>query len=388
MKDQRVSAVLAELDREFNKEALDWLIGMYDPKSGGMYYSGSSRDNEQFEPDIESTTQTVSLLQNLGLINTDENGIATDVPEWFAAGACEFLRSRQDESDGYFYDPIYRDISPKSKKERNTSFTVEALKTLGMSPLYLTATQRLSDTVNADDNDQSMYATKESYLEWLDKNAEERGDSYHWGSDLACARPMIIASGHLHTTVEWLKKRQNTQNGTWEDEFNMTAVNGVLKIRGYFNENTEVFPNYDTYIRNTVEFTKTFEPEFAAYAWNPIGSVKRIIETLPVEPSDDIKALISESAADMVANTTVQIRRFRQPDGGFGYSTKGSSPRSNRVTVSLGLTEGDVNALALMALIYNDAYKLCGVPSSRVWSEHRDYFWSEMKKKYDAVHAE
>ncbi len=76
MKDQRVSAVLAELDREFNKEALDWLIGMYDPKSGGMYYSGSSRDNERFEPDIESTTQTVSLLQNLGLPEGDVNALA------------------------------------------------------------------------------------------------------------------------------------------------------------------------------------------------------------------------------------------------------------------------------------------------------------------------
>jgi hypothetical protein len=385
MKNQRLSSVLSELDREFDKKALDWLIGMYDAESGGMYYSASSRDNDQFEPDLESTTQTISLLTNLGLISLDENGVATDVPEWFEKGACDFMRTRQDESDGYFYDPIYKDISPKSKKERNTSFVVEALKTLGASPLYLTATQRLSDTVNTDDSDQAMYATKESYLEWLDKNAEERVDSYHWGSDLSCARPMIIASGNLQTTVDWLKQRQNTQNGTWEDEFNMTAINGVLKIRGYFNKNTEVYPHYDTYIRNTVEFTKTFEPEFAAYAWNPIGSVKRIIEALPTSPDPELASLIENGAADMIANTVVQMRGFRQPDGGFGYSRKGSSPRSNRVTVSLGLPEGDVNALALMALIYTDSYALCGIPNSRVWSKHREYFWSEMKKKYDAV---
>ena len=377
--------MLAELDREFNKQALDWLISMYDAESGGMYYAASSRDNEQFRPDIESTTQTISLLENLGLITLDENGVATDIPEWFASGAAEFLMSRQSDEDGYFYDPIYKDISPKSKKERNTSFAIEALKTLGKSPRYPSATQRLSSTVNEDDADQAMYASKETYLEWLDRNAEERGDSYHWGSDLACARPMIIASGNLHTTVEWLKQRQNTQNGTWEDEFNMTAVNGVLKIRGYFNKNTEEYPYYETYIRNTVEFTKTFEPEFAAYAWNPIGSVKRIIEALTNEPSSEIAALIEDGVSDMIANTIVQMRRFRQPDGGFGYSTKGSSPRSNRVTVSLGLPEGDVNALALMALIYNDAYVLSKMPKSRVWASHRDYFWAEMKKKYDAV---
>jgi len=308
MKNERLFAALSALDAEFNKDALDWLISMYDAESGGMYYAASSRDNDEFRPDIESTTQTLSLLQNLGLITTNENGIATDVPEWFAEGVRKFLKVRQDEGDGYFYDPVYRDISPKSKKERNTNFAVDALKTLGTTPLYPTATQRLSDTVNEDDGDQAMYATKESYLEWLDKNAEERGDSYHWGSDLSCARPMIIASGNLGTTVEWLKKRQNTQNGTWEDEFNMTAVNGVLKIRGYFNKNTEVYPHYDVYIRNTVEFTKTFEPEFAAYVWNPIGSVKRIVEALPTAPEPELARLIDDSAADMIANTGADER--------------------------------------------------------------------------------
>jgi len=55
------------------------------------------------------------------------------------------------------------------------------------------------------------------------------------------------------------------------------------------------------------------------------------------------------------------------------------------VTVSLGLSEGDVNALALMALVYVDAYALCKLQNSRVWANYRDYFWEQMKKKYDAV---
>ena len=380
MKNERISAVMAELDREFDKQALDWLVSMYDAKSGGMYYSASSRDNEQFEPDIESTTQTISLLQNLGLIRRDKNG-AWDIPEWFAEGAIKFLQSRQDESDGYFYDPIYKEIGKKAKKERNTNFSVEALATLGTSPLYPTPVQRISRSVDNDDTDQSMYATKESFVEWLDHIAATYQDSYYWGSELSVSRPMIIAAGLLDTTVRWLKQKQNTQNGTWEKNFDMTAVNGVLKIRGYFNKNTEDYPHYDTYIKNTVEFTKTFEPTHAAYVWNPIGSVKRIMETLAAEPSPEVKALVEEGVADMIANVIIQMRKFRQPDGGFGYSQKGSSARSNGVTVSLGLPEGDVNALALMALIYTDAYALSGLERSDVWAEYRDYFWAEMKKK-------
>ena len=58
---------------------------------------------------------------------------------------------------------------------------------------------------------------------------------------------------------------------------------------------------------------------------------------------------------------------------------------SNDVKVSLGLAEGDVNALALMALIYDEAYVLSDTPSSRVWEKYRDYFWEQMKAKYDSI---
>ena len=51
---------------------------------------------------------------------------------------------------------------------------------------------------------------------------------------------------------------------------------------------------------------------------------------------------------------------------------------------SSDLPEGDVNALALMTLIYNEAYDLSNVPKSKVWAKHRDYFWAKMKEKYDA----
>ena len=383
MKNERIYEVLAELDREFDKEALDWLISMYDPKSGGMYYAVSSRDNEPFEPDIESTTQTLSILRNLGIVDCDENGRST-YPAWFANGAIRFLSERQDESDGYFYDPLYKETGKKDKKERNTIFAVNALTNLGVKPPYLTAMERITGNVNSSDSDQSMYATKESYLAWLEDISKNRPDSYYWGSDISSARAMITASGHLMTTVEWLKEKQNKENATWENEFNMTAVNGVLKICGYFGAHTEPFPNYETFVRKTVEFTKTFTPPSAASAWNPMGAVRAILTNLPTEPTPEIRAILDSGIADMIANTTVQMRRFRKPDGGFSYGPNGSAIHSNGVKVALGLPEGDVNALALMTLIYNEAYILSGVPKSNVWAKYREYFWAQMKEKYDA----
>ena len=390
MNKDKLTEALEELDKEFDKSTLDWLIRMYDGRSGGFYYSQSSIDNEQFEPDIESTTQVLSLLDNLGLFKFTSPRV-TDLPEWFKDEIYDFLAERQDEGDGYFYDPVYRLTANKAKKERNTVFVTTCLyRFIPKETPYPTPMQRLKNDEtrkSTTDCDQSMYKTKESFIKWLNEIVEKHPDSYHWGSDICSGRSMITATGHLHDTVEWLKEKQNKENGTWEKEFDTTAVNGVLKICGYFNKDTEPFPNYEIYIKNLVEFTKTFVPGSAASAWNPLGSLKVILENLSEPPSDEIKATIEEGIAEMIFNTTEKMREFRQPDRGFGYGRSGSSKFSNDVQVSLGLPEGDVNALSLMTLIYRDAYIIAKRPPSRVWEQYRDYFFNAIKEKYDLYHG-
>lgn len=385
-KNTRLSEALLNIDREFDLAALDWLISMYDPKSGGMYYSVSSRDNDEFEPDIESTAQTLSLLNKLGLIT--EGDEVNSIPEWFRDDVYRFLSGRQEESDGYFYDPVYRTTANKAKKERNTVFARNTYAYyLGRPTPYKTPMERFAASgtqKQTTDADQSMYASKESYLAWLEEIRAKQPDSYNWGSDISSGRAMITAAGYKQTTIDWLKSIQNTENGTWEKEFNITAVNGVLKICGYFGGD-EPFPNYEIYVKNVIDFTKTFEPYSAASAWNPMGSLRVVLKTIPGGVPAHLKEKLESSIAEMIENTTMQMRKFRQPDGGFGYRKAGSSMYSNDVKVSLGLAEGDVNALALMALIYDEAYVLSDTPSSRVWEKYRDYFWEQMKAKYDSI---
>ena len=371
------------MNAEFDRSALDWLISMYDAKSGGFYYAVSSRDNNEFEPDIESTTQAINIIEILGIAKFAEDG-TLDLPEDFRNGIIEFLSSRQDESDGYFYDPIYKEIGKKDKKERNTSFATACLKKLGARPPYPTPMERSakSDAPKSTNKDNAMYESKESFLKWLDENATARSNnSYVWGSDLSSAGSMIRASGHYKTAVEWLRARQYADNGTWEPEFNLNAVNGVLKISNYFGKEEE-YPNYEIYVKNLVKFMKhDFDPTTSAATWNPIASLNRVLGGLPNKPSDEIQAIIDDGKIEIIENTLKRMREFRQPDGGYGYKKSGSSSISNGVRVSLGLPEGDMNSLALMTYIFKDAYTLACAQKPSVWASCREYFVEEIAKK-------
>lgn len=381
MNNKRLEAALRSISAEFDRETLEWLAGMYDGESGGFYYAESSRVGDQYEPDLESTAQATSLLHSLGLISKDQEG-KTDAPSWWCDGIYEFFAARQDERDGYFYDPVYREISAKDKKERNTVFSVGCLESIGRRAPYPTPMERIRAAGgSSSDKDQAMYESRESIRAWLDGLKATRPNSYYWGSDISSARSMIKASGRLGDVVEWLVENQNPENGTWEKEFDLTAVNGVLKISGFFGKETVDFPCYETYLSRAIEFTKTFSPYSAASAWNPMGSIKRILRSLETPPSEQTTALIDNGIIEMIENTHSKMREFRQPDHGFGYSRKGSSAISNSVKVSDGLPEGDVNALALMVLILKESYDLSGTPMPLLWRGYRDEFFAALYEK-------
>ena len=53
----------------FKTEQLYWLSDLYDPETGGFYYSNSGRDNIGFLPDLESTGQAFMMLDRAGLFS-------------------------------------------------------------------------------------------------------------------------------------------------------------------------------------------------------------------------------------------------------------------------------------------------------------------------------
>ena len=84
-----------------------WIANLYDPEIGGFYYSRSARDYVGFLPDLESTSQALSILGGMGALNRD-----TMLPDDIKRKIVEFAREMQSAKDGYFYHPQWpQDIS-------------------------------------------------------------------------------------------------------------------------------------------------------------------------------------------------------------------------------------------------------------------------------------
>ena len=104
-----VVEALRSIHSYFNgSRIVEWLANLYDPVTGGIYYSRSARDNEPFLPDIESTAQAISFLLNNNAIS-DRNILPNELKIKFI----EFAKSLQSPRDGYFYHPQW----PQSREE-------------------------------------------------------------------------------------------------------------------------------------------------------------------------------------------------------------------------------------------------------------------------------
>jgi len=379
-----LKAALELINSKFSVDTVDWLASLYDKESGGFYYAASSRDNDEFWVDIESIVQAISTMQRLGMIRCE--GGVWDMPDWFRKKSVDYLQARQEEADGYFYDPQYREIADRAKKERNTGFASSCLRSdLNAEPKYKTPAERLAENKSikgeekSKNSTDSIYDSEESFVKWLDYLVASRPNSYFWGSDIASGGSMIKGAGYEKVLANWLRAKQNPENGTFEKEFNMTAVNGVLKLVGVFDAAGERYPYYERFLDRVIDFTAEYTPGTAAECWNPLGAMKPIVKSLGDGLGAELRSKLDESLAALITNVANKMDVFKKPDGGYSYAKEHSSLYSNNVIVGKALPEGDVNAMALMALVYLEVYDLVGVEHPAVWRQYKDRFFDLIK---------
>lgn len=122
----------------YDEDLYLWLAKLYCPAVGGFYYSNSARDNDWFQPDIESTLQATNILVHDGIINS-----LTELPEKMQGEMKKFLLERFDPEDGYFYHPHWGKNIIDSRRGRDLMWANGLCSRLGITLPAPTAIERL-----------------------------------------------------------------------------------------------------------------------------------------------------------------------------------------------------------------------------------------------------
>ena len=364
---------IARLERSIDPEALvHFFAGLYDRESGGFYYSNSARDNPQFYPDIESTSQAVTVLSSFGMFSLKDK---SSYPSCFGSALADFYLARQDEESGFFYDSQFgKDVS-ESKKGRNTSQALTRLEYMGIEPRVPSPYSR--DTGSLAPVLGEQYASIQSFREWLDSmewDSDDGHKQYYYGNMLSASKGSIIAAGFLDYTRDYLKARQNRKTGLWGKKKDSQAMNAAMKISTLY-DSVYPYPCVEKMLISVLDIVKSEEPYSVATLWNPLVLMREIIRTSGEIP-ENISWIMNEKLRELLSISVDRVQRFKKDDGGYSYYPECSSRTSQGVTVSLGLAEGDVNATMLATASLRDTMcVIAGARGTDILARYRDEFF-------------
>ena len=319
-------------------EIVRWMANLYDPETGGFYYSNSSRNTIGYLPDVESTFQIIEFLSETGVL-AGIDGDPSRLPETMKNALVGWIKSMQNEN-GYFYHPQWTKEAVDrqlSRKGRDLKYAVQILSWCSASPTYDTPDGVKGDGILADGTPvqssepeavsyltarlenlgavssvsklvrSSVAAVSSNYPEIM-KDAESfyaylktldiRKDAYEVGNELSSQAGQIkyrdkklteAGEDSLIAVLEkWLNENQNPENGTWYFVSKSTpgysvysAVNGLLKISSLYNA-VGIRMNYvDEAIETAIEGILSDETVgTACHPYNPWFAINNIFENL------------------------------------------------------------------------------------------------------------
>ena len=111
----------------FDERFYLWLADLYDPETGGFYYSNSARDTVGYLPDLESTRQVMTFLDNSGM-SSAAGGWNYAISDGMARSLTAFVKELQSSEDGYFYHPQWEGLTTSvSRLSRDADWAIVLL---------------------------------------------------------------------------------------------------------------------------------------------------------------------------------------------------------------------------------------------------------------------
>ncbi len=366
-----VADVTESMHTVFTEGLIRWIASMWDKDRGGFYYSVSARDNDEFLPDIESTAQALGHMEMLGLVDK-----IIELPEQMKNKIVSFLQGLQDPEDGYFYHPQWGKDINSSRRGRDLTNAIGILSDLGAKPLYPTALDKLAEMSSGESVDKSVLAenlrSEEAFRKYL-ADFDINSDCYKKGHILGAQAAEIKAAGFADICKEYLDSTQ-LENGMWEENETYHAANGLLKISGCYLGIGKEFPNLEKALMAAIRIAmKTSPATCLVEVYNPICTVQNLFENVKrsgkTELIEEAREILRKNARSLIKITKEKLAIFKKADDSFSYNYNCSTPYSQAAHVSLGLDEGDMNAVALADSSRARLFKILGIDLGGVCSD-------------------
>ncbi|MBE6548626.1 MAG: hypothetical protein E7667_07125, partial [Ruminococcaceae bacterium] len=394
----------------YDSRMVSWMANLYDPDTGGFYFSNSARDTLGYLPDIETTRQMQVMITAAGLCTNEE------LPQWFKDGMIRFVKGLQ-HPNGYFYHPqwgVEMTDNNIQRRSRDVGFACALLQSLGASPTFDTPTGIKGDGILADGtpvargvsgvayrlgidvesavsaaiakngNKSTVIAVAsfsfnsavdlqsaenfESWLNTLDINSSAY-QSYYMGNSFCTICNEIIERdrqlvsqgkrGLIDIVERWLASKQNPETGCWSfAPLDIDATNGLFKWASFYNGIGRAIPHPIEGINTTMKMLEILTPENAGAVvgvfniWNNIDLIRTNVQNYGTNSQ---KAIVNEfckgllkSSSRCLENSIKVLAGYKRDDGSMSYNVKGNCITSQGMPVAVpGACEGDVNGCEL-----------------------------------------
>ena len=361
--ESRLGAEAADAVRQlyslYDESIYVWFANLYDPSSGGFYYSASARDTIGFLPDLESTGQGLNMLVTSGL-TTEWASLLTDEMK---TKLLLFVYDMQSPDDYYYYHPQWGMSIGSSRRGRDAGWAKDILDGLGQPPKYdknaPEAASYLVDRVGGSSVAAvsrvvavaavaSELASEEAFRAFLD-DAKISENSYNTFNNLNARTTEIKNAGLWDFLLDYLTEKQYA-NGLWEPTVSYQSVNGLMKVSTFFNSK-KPFPNPDKAIESAMQvlsYTDNSAITQIVYVYNPWVAIKNILPYCSEESYAKYMSILKDNADGFIGSTFEKLALFKREDGGFSYMQDRTAHESQQVLVAVeGTKESDVNSTSI-----------------------------------------
>ena len=349
---------LGECDLLVGREQLDYFYELYDPRTGGFYYSISSRDSAEMTPFAEGTCFVIEALLAGGMT----------LPDWYREKVSDWVLGHQDPEDGFFYEELWGKITsekPGARLYRDLAFSEGILEYCGnIKPRYPLPSERIKknpDEVKSNAALPEYLESPEKMTAFLDSLDWSTRSIWGTGQTLGMAADLIRSAGLYDTVYEYVKSKQNRDTGLWGEGLGWMNTNGAMKLSHFFLDRDHVYPNPERAVESVLRLFADYPPpEYATYLWNPFVLLSRILAT--AEREEELRELISSKGAETVRLAVRTAMRMHRSDGGFSSGIDHATPHQQGYIFGLGLKdESDLDGTLIAGVrLRNIIYSVYG----------------------------